>query len=163
MAGMFNYGASTSSYLTSFSSFLSSLDSHQSAFLIPQASQGGFMSSFGSYHDPSMVFDTFVSNDRIIGIMPFLWDNPDTTGVKDIAILRDSYENFGGQIKYGKPISLDVSCSEVFLGTYSCHAITEGGWSPLSYQWVGCSGSGDEALCNTGCTQDPLGGQWILA
>ncbi len=149
-----NYNLSTSNYLSQFSNLTNYMLPSQKAILIPQASHGGFMSSYGNWHDPEAIFDHMLSDSTFIGIIPFLWEAQGTQGTSQIPQLLSAYSNIGGQIKNGKPISIDVSCSQHLTNPHyqTCNANANGGWNPLSYQWVGCSGVGSQSSCYTGCT-----------
>jgi hypothetical protein len=155
-----DYNRSTSSYLNQFSNLTSYMLPGQEALLVPQASYGGFMGTYGSWHDPDQIFDYMLSNSKFIGIIPFLWEAPGTQGTKQIPELLDAYSNIGGQLKNGKPISLNLNCfpSAINQEYQNCTASVTGGWQPLAYQWVGCGGSGSQSSCYTGCRpiSDPI-------
>jgi hypothetical protein len=143
--GLDNYSVSTSSYLSQFTTFESKLLPHQRSILVPQASRGGFMSSYGAYHDPEMILDRFLSNPRIIGIVPFLWGHAETTGVRGIPELETAYTAIGNHIASGAPLPLKVS-SHCFGsgGLFECSASASHGTPPYTYDWQGAyrSGSG---------------------
>jgi hypothetical protein len=154
-AGLDNYSVSTSSYLAQFATFESQLLSHQRSILVPQASLGGFMGSYGEYHDPDMILDRFLLNTRIIGIIPFLWGHHDTTGVRGIPELRTAYTAIGNHIANGAPLPLKVSSSCFGSGgLFECSATVTRGTPPYFYNWQGASWGGSAyAIYNRPCGQ----------
>lgn len=151
-AGLDNYSVSTSEYLSQFATFESRLLSHQRSILVPQASQGGFMSSYGSWHQPQPIIDHFLSNPRAIGLMPFLWGHHDTTGVRGIAELREAYTGIGKHIKLGAPLPLRASLGCWGSGgLFECQASAQYGVPPYTYTWNTSQGFGDFAVYHTTC------------
>jgi len=146
--GYFNYGANTPSFLNSANSLRNQLTPGHKVLLIPQASTGGFMSSFGAAHNPDQVFNHFVDF-SFDGIIPFLWDVSGANGVKNIPELRTAYENYGEQIKLDSIISASVSCFQPALNNYNCFAAGSGGNGSYSFVWSSpCFGTGNSATCS---------------
>lgn len=129
------YTASTTSYLSSFDALSSSLLSDQRTVLVPQAAVGGFLSSAGAPHDPSLILNRFLADTRVIGIMPFLWDHAETTGTQDIPELRQAYTAIGKHIKNGDPLPLigSLACSNQGGGLFECTANADRGTEPYAY------------------------------
>lgn len=152
-AGMFDYHASTAGYLSNLANFQSQLLNSQRSIIIQQASQGGFMSGYGPYHDPDSIFEFFTNNPKAIGILTFLWANPGTTGTRDIGLLRQAYENIGGQIATNNVIDLSLICFAQTGGSFQCSATATGGDPAYDYQWSdACLGSGHLAQCYVDCS-----------
>lgn len=142
------YSVSTGSYLSSFDALASSLNPNQRTVLVPQASVDGFMSSAGDPHDPALILNRFLADQRIIGIMPFLWDHAETTGTKDIPALRQAYTAIGKHIKNGDPLPLigTLGCSNQGGGLFECNATADRGTPSYSYAWDGAAATmGNEA------------------
>lgn len=135
---MTDYSNDADAYISRFVNMRNQLNSDQKVILLPQASFGGsLMSEFGPWHDPDPIMDWFNRDSRTIGIIPFLWDRPDTTGTRDIASLRTLYTNFGSQIKTDNVIKVRVDCDldDFSLENFTCEAIVDGGTPPLTYAW----------------------------
>ncbi|GAB4117414.1 MAG: hypothetical protein Tsb0027_10020 [Wenzhouxiangellaceae bacterium] len=148
------YSASTSSYLSSFDALSSSLNPNQRTILVPQASVDGFMSSAGDPHDPDLILNRFLADQRIVGIMPFLWDHAETTGTKDIPSLRQSYTSIGKHIKNGDPLPViaSLACSNQGGGLFECSVAADRGNPPYVYTWHGASAvMGNEASYFIAC------------
>lgn len=146
--GMTDYHNDAEAYISRFITMRNQLNASQKVILIPQASYGGpMMNSFGPWHDPDPIMDWFNADSRTIGIIPFLWDHPDTTGTRDIASLKTLYTNFGGQIKADTIIQMNVHCDLVngSWDDFDCSANVSGGTPPFTYDWDnGESGSSAE-------------------
>jgi len=136
--GMTDYHNDAEAYISRFITMKNQLDASQKVILIPQASYGGsMMSAFGPWHAPDPIMDWFNADSRTIGIIPFLWDHPDTTGTRDIASLRTLYTNFGGQIKTDTVIEVNVNCHLAWPSweSFDCSANVTGGTPPFTYAW----------------------------
>lgn len=151
-AGLDNYSVNTPDYLSQFATFESRLQSHQRSILVPQASHGGMMSSYGAWHEPNQIINHFLNNPRVIGLVPFLWGHHDTTGVRGIPELREAYTGIGKHIKTGAPLPLQVALSCFGSGgLFECSASAQRGTPPYSYQWNTNQGWGDFAIYRTTC------------
>lgn len=126
---------------------------NQKEILIPQASYGGsIMQQFGSWHDPDKILDWFLADARTIGIIPFLWAHPGTTGTRDIPELRDAYTAIGSHIANGDPLPLrgELTCFGSG-GQFECNASASRGVPPYQYEWTGAVSSGSFAIYTTIC------------
>ena len=135
---MHDYDATTSQYISNFLSMTNQLNSNQRVFLLPQASSGGsLMAPFGPPHDPVEIMNWFNSDSRVIGVIPFLWSHPQTSGVRDIPNLKAAYTNYGKQIKNNQVIEVDVDCDleDFSWDSFECTAQVTGGTQPYSYDW----------------------------
>lgn len=158
-ASMTNYYLSTSSYISDFINFTNQLNSSQQAILLPQASYGGMMSQYGTWHDPDQIFDWFLSDSRVIGIIPFLWSHHDTDGVKDISSLQTAYSNYGKQIKQDLIVYADVYCEldGQSWENFTCTASASGGTGGFSYEWSDTTQTGSTAYYNLQCPHPQSG------
>lgn len=136
------YNVSTNGYVGHVNGLLSLINPGQKVLMLPQAAQGGLVDS--SYHLPSPIFEKFRMDSRVIGIMPFLWENAQTTGTRDIPALRAEWENYGGQIKQGDLISPSLYCNPTgpLMDSWNCYASAAGGDSPYDYDWSDSSATG---------------------
>lgn len=153
-AGMDWYSKSTSGYLAAFDAFAATLLSSQRTILVPQAAVGGFLSSAGEPHDPDLILNRFLADQRIIGIIPFLWSHAETTGTRDIPDLREAYTAIGRHIKNGDPLPIvvNLSCINQGGGLFECTVNADRGTPPYSYQWFGASSSfGNQAYYSITC------------
>lgn len=151
-AGLDNYSVNTPDYLSQFATFESRLQSHQRSILVPQASHGGMMSSYGAWHEPNMIISHFLNNPRVIGLVPFLWGHNDTNGVRVIPELKEAYTGIGKHIKTGAPLPLQVALHCFGSGgLFECSASAQRGTPPYSYNWNTSQGWGDFAIYNTTC------------
>lgn len=151
-AGLDNYSVNTTDYLSQFAVFESKLAPQQRSILVPQAATGGFMRDYGAWHQPQPIIDRFLSNQRIIGLIPFLWGHHDTTGVRSIPELREAYTGIGRHIKTGAPLPMQVSLSCFGDGGFfECQAQAQRGVPPYSYTWNTAQGYGDYAIYHLPC------------
>ena len=154
-AGNIRYDKSTGGFLSAFDEFSESLSSGQRTILMPQASFGGsMMGSFGDYHDPDPVIDRFLEDQKVVMVMPFLWDHPQTTGVSGIQELREAYIDFGDFVKTGAPLDLiaDVSCAHEGGGSFYCIADAGRGTPGYTFDWQNAAwSSGNHANYVVNC------------
>jgi hypothetical protein len=71
----------------------------QKHILIPQAATGGMMSDYGYAHNPSIMYQGFLGDPKMVMLLPFLWRHPNTAGVSGNADLKADYNTIGHMIR----------------------------------------------------------------
>lgn len=134
--GLDNYSLGTWQYLDAFNAFKAAMRPGQRFILVPQASQGGMMGSYGSPHDPLIVFERFLEDASVVMLMPFLWDHPDTQGVRFLPSLREPYRQIGRHVAFGAPLPLRATpmCT-LIMQSFFCEISIDRGTAPYSVLW----------------------------